>query len=58
MHYEEEMRENERYRAAESLECDPGGVVEPIVSVGKVAASSASADVACAPGGTLGTRSG
>ena len=34
MHYEEEMRENERDRAAESLECDPGGVVEPIVSVG------------------------
>lgn len=56
MHYEEEMRENERDRAAESLECDPGGVVEPIVSVGKVA-SSASADVACAPGGTLGTCS-
>lgn len=50
MHYEEEMRENERDRATESLECDPGGVVEPIVSVHTAAASSASADRACAPG--------
>lgn len=41
MHYEEEMRENERDRATESLECDPGGVVEPIVSVHTAAASSA-----------------
>lgn len=58
MHYEEEMRENERDRATGSLECDPGGVVEPTVSVGMVAARSASADVACAPAGTIGTRSG
>lgn len=58
MHYEEEMRENERDRATESLECDPGRVVELIVSVGVVAASSASADIACAPAGTTGTCSG
>ena len=58
MHYEEEMRESERDRAAGGLECDPGGVAEPPVSVAVVAARSPSAGVACAPAGTIVTCSG